>query len=52
MPDYYHFGERLLTDTIICKTVRRLRVLVLSPISSEELIEACDLLIVANVNEC
>src|ERR1700690_4463593 len=40
--------EKLLTDPIICKTARRLRALVLSPISSQKLTEACDILITAS----
>lgn len=43
--------ERLLTDQHVCREARRLRVLILSPISSEKLMEACDLLITSYVHE-
>jgi hypothetical protein len=42
--------EEILNDPIVCKAARRLRVLVLSPISSERLIEACDMLITASIH--
>jgi hypothetical protein len=41
----------LLIDPIICKNTKRFRVLVLAPISSERLIEACDILIAAGVHD-
>jgi hypothetical protein len=43
--------EVLLTDRRICRVARRFRALVLSPISSEKVIQACDLLITAKVHE-